>query len=100
MNDIIGKDASDVGPVAKIDDVTEVNRVLIEVNGTTIEVTKSVSVHEILTKTRNAGAIEGLIEEYIIERVEREGEIKLEETITVTEGERFFAVPTGKTEVA
>ena len=100
MNDIIGKDAREVGAAAKIDDITEVSRVLIEVNGATIEVTKSVSVHEILTKTKNAGAIEGVIEEYIIERLERKGEIKLQETITVAEGERFFAIPTRKAKVA
>ena len=37
---------------------------------------------------------------YVIERVEKEGEIGIEETVAVKEFEEFLAVPTGPTEVA
>lgn len=100
MNDIPGGDESGTGPVAGVDDAVEVGRVQIKVNGITIEVTESVRVREVLARAKDAGAIEGSVEEYIIERVEREGELGIEETVTVTELEEFLAVPTGKTDVA
>lgn len=100
MNDIPGGDASGTGPVAGVDDAAEVGRVQIKVNGITIEVTESVGVREVLARAKDADAIEGSVEEYIIERVEKEGELGIEETVTVTELEEFLAVPTGKTDVA
>ena len=100
MSDFPSEDASGAGPVAKVDDVSEIIRVRIAVNGAAIEVTGEVKVREVLIKASNAGAIEGEAEEYVIERVEKEGELGLETTITVTEGERFLAVPTGSTTVA
>ena len=100
MNDIPGGDEAGTGPVAGVDDVTEGVRVQIKVNGITIEVTEEVDVREVLNKAKDGGAIEGSGEEYIIERVEKEGEIKIGETVTVREHEEFLAVPTGKTEVA
>ena len=100
MNDIPGGDASGTGPVASVDDAAEVSRVQIKVNGITIEVTESVRIREVLARAKDAGAIEGTVEEYIIERVEKEGELGIEETVTVTELEEFLAVPTGKTDVA
>lgn len=100
MNDIPGGGNGGVGPVANAGGATELSRVQIKVNGVTIEVTSKVGIREVLTKARDAGAIEGLVEEYVIERVEEEGEIAPEEIITVKELEEFLAVPTGKTEVA
>ena len=100
MSDIPGGDEGSAGPVASVDDAAKVRRVRIKVNGITIEVTETVRVHEVLAKAKDTGAIEGSVEEYIIERVEKEGEIGLKETITVTEFEEFLAVPTGKTDVA
>ena len=100
MNDIPSGGNGSTGPVANAGGATELSRVKIKVNGVTIEITKEVEIREILIRARDAGAIEGSIEEYVIERVEREGEVALEETITVTEFEEFLAVPTGATEVA
>ena len=100
MTDIPGSNEGGAGPVARVDDATEVGRVKIKVNGITIEVTEKVEVREILTKARDAGAIEESVEVYVIEKVEKEGEMTIDETIEVTEFEEFLAVPTGKTEVA
>ena len=92
MSEIPGDDEGGVGPVT--------NRVNIKVNGLTIEVTKKVVVHEILTRAKEAGCIEGLVDEYVIERVSGEDELGLREIIVVEDREEFLAVPTGKTEVA
>ena len=100
MNDIPGGDEGGTRPVAGVDDVTEGVHVQIKVNGITIEVTEKVEVREVLDKAKNGGAIEGSVEEYIIERVEKEGEIKIGETVKVKEHEEFLAVPTGRTDVA
>lgn len=100
MSDIPGGDESGVGPVASVDDAAEASRVRIKVNGVTIEVTETVEVREVLAKAKGAGAIEGSVEVYVIERVETEGEMRVEEIITVTELEEFLAVPTGPTDVA
>ena len=100
MSDIPGGDESGAGPVASIDDAAEAGRVRIKVNGVTIEVTETVEVREVLAKAKGTGAIEGSVEEYILERVEKEGEMGIGETVTVTELEEFLAVPTGKTDVA
>ena len=101
FNDFLDQERryGDVGPT-NAGGATELSRVRIKVNGVTIEVTSKVGIREVLTKARDAGAIEGLVEEYVIERVEEEGEIAPEEIITVKELEEFLAVPTGKTEVA
>ena len=100
MSDIPGGGGIGAGPVAKVDDATKVRSVPIKVNGITIEVIETVSIREILTQARDTGAIEGSVEGYVIERVEKEGELGIEETIRVTEFEEFLAVPTGKTDVA
>ena len=100
MSNIPGGDGGGAGPVANVDAATEVSRVRIKVNGVTIEVTEKVVVREMLIKARDAGAIEGSVEEYVIERVEKEGEVKIDEVIEVTESDEFLAVPTGSTEVA
>ena len=89
-----------VGPVARVDEHQAVERVRIKVNGVEIEVAKEVKVREIIVKAKKADAIEGFVEEYVIERVKEGGEIGFEETITVIEQEEFMAVPVGKTEVA
>ena len=100
MSEIPGGDKGGVGPVTNVDETTEVTRVNVKVNGLTIEVTKEVIVHEMLSRAKEAGCIEGEVEEYVIERVSVEGELGLRETIVVEEHEEFLAVPTGKTEVA
>ena len=100
MSEIPGGTEGDVGPVTNVDDATEVTRVNIKVNGLTIEVTEKVIVHEMLTRAKEAGCIEGEVDEYVIERVSGEGELSLRETIVVEDQEEFLAVPTGKTEVA
>ena len=100
MSEIPGGDEGGTGPVTKVDEATEVTRVNIKVNGLTIEVTKEVIVHEMLSRAKDAGCIEGEVDEYVIERVSGEGELSLRETIEVKEHEEFLAVPTGKTEVA
>ena len=100
MSKIPGEDRSGTGSVARVDDPATVSRVPINVNGMTIEVTRHVEAREIVTKAIEAGAIEGSLDEYIVERVEEVGEIKLVERITVTEHEKFVAVPKGPTPVA
>ena len=100
MSEVPGSDEGDVGPVVNVDDGTKTSKVQIKVNGLTIEVTKEVIVHEILTKAKEAGCIEGSMDEYVIEKVLVEGELGREQTIVVEEHEEFLAVPTGKTEVA
>lgn len=100
MSDIPGGDARSEEPVTVVDDATEAKRVQIKVNGISVTVTETVEIREMLEAARNEGAIEGSVGAYVIERVEKEGEIGVEETITVKEFEEFLAVPTGPTEVA
>ena len=100
MNDIPDGDNGRVGPVTNTGGATELERVRIKVNGVTIEVTAKIGIREVLTKARDAGAIEGAVEDYVLERVEEEGELAIEETVTVKELDEFLAVPTGKTDVA
>ena len=100
MNEVPGNNEDNIGPVINVEDGTATSSVSIIVNGVTIEVTEEVKVHEVLVKAKEAGAIMGIIEEYVIERVEVEGEFQREEIITVKEQEKFIAVPTGRTEVA
>ena len=100
MIDIPESGEGGAGPMAN---VAEIKHVQVKVNGMVIDVAETVMVREILTQAKWVGAIEGLIEEYILERVEEEGELGelgTDETITVTELEEFLAVPTGRTEVA
>ena len=97
MNKGPGNGNGEVGPVAIVD---ESQNVTVSVNGVKIQVTRVVTVRELLKKAKAAGAIEGLVEEYVIERVSAEGEIGIEQTITVDDLEEFLAVPIGKTEVA
>lgn len=96
----LGNGAGDVGPIAHVDEAGEVERVRIKVNGVEIEVATKVKVLELIKGAKSAGAIQGLVEEYVIERVKREGEIGIDASITVAEREEFLAVPVGKTEVA
>ena len=97
MNDGPGNGDGDIGPVGIVD---ESQTVAISVNGVTIQVTRVVKVRNLIEQAKAAGAIEGLVEEYVLERVAVEGEIGIEQTITVNELEQFLAVPIGKTEVA
>lgn len=91
---------SNVGPVASTGEISESKLLWITVNGTRIQVTERVTVREIVTRASAAGAVSGLIEEYVIERVAKDGELRLDETITVIEFEEFMAVPVGVTPVA
>ena len=102
MVDTPGNGEGGAGAVADTGEVTEVRHVKIEVNGIVIDVTEEIEIREILIKAKDAGAIEGVIEEYVIERVDEdeEGELGIEKTITVRESEKFIAVPTGATDVA
>ena len=98
MSDIPGNDEAGARPVANVAEVVQ-----IKVNGMVIKVAETIMVREILTQAKWAGAIEGMIEEYILEKVEEEGELGvlgIDETIVVTERDEFLAVPTGRTEVA
>lgn len=99
MNEIPGDDEGK-GPVATVDEATAVSRVKIKVNGLTIEVTKEVEIRDVLSNAKDAGCIEGEVDEYVIERVSAEGEMGLQEIIVVEEHEEFLAVPITKTEVA
>ena len=89
-----------VGPVSEVGEAEAAMPVRIRVNGTALEVTKEVAVKVILTKAKDAGCIEGLVEEYVIERVSEEGQLTQETTIVVEEAEEFVAVPKGPTSVA
>lgn len=97
MSDILGGDDNDTRP-AQADEGQ--GRAHIKVNGMTIEVVEKVTIREVLAKAKGAGAIEGEVDEYVIERIDREGELGLEEVVVVTDQEEFLAVPTGKTDVA
>ena len=100
MSNILGEDQTGTEPVATAGNSAEVGHVPIKVNGMTIEVTRSVEAREILTKAIHAGAIEGSFDEYIVERIEKAGEIELDQRVTVTDHEEFVAVPKGSTPVA
>ena len=100
MNSIPGDDEGNVGAVTDVGEATEVEHVKIKVNGITIEVTEEIKIRDVLIKAKGAGAIEGVVEEYVLERVEKAGELGIEETVMVTESEEFVAVPTGRTDVA
>ena len=89
-----------VGPVASVREDVESTYVSITVNGARIQVTEHVTVREIVEKASDAGAISGFVEEYVIERIEEDGDLGLTETIVVRESEEFIAVPIGKTDVA
>lgn len=91
---------SKVGPAANTGEFSESKIVSITVNGTQIQVRERVTVREIVTEASAAGAISGLIEEYVIERVTEDGEHGLDQTITVIESEELMAVPVGSTPVA
>ena len=95
-----GNTNGEAGPIARVDDSQKIDRVQIKVNGITLDVPKTVTVREVLELAKDAGAIVGSVDQYVIERVTVEGEIGLEKTIAVTELEEFMAVPIGKTEVA
>ena len=99
MSEVPGNDGP-VGPVSEVGTVEAATLVKIGVNGKTLEVTKEVTVKVILAKAKDAGCIEGLVEEYVIERVSEAGQLSLETTIVVEEAEAFVAVPKGPTSVA
>ena len=100
MNKVPGNNENNSGPIALAEDGAQNTLVQIQVNGVIIEVTEKVKANELLIKAKDAGGISGKVEEYIVERVEVEGEIRREEIIIVKEQEEFLAVPQGKTEVA
>lgn len=89
-----------IGPIATVDETTKISSLQIKVNGIGITVTERIEIRELLIKAKGAGAIEGVIEEYVIERVSEEGQHGIEEIITVKVDEEFLAVPTGATTVA
>ncbi len=89
-----------VGPVSQVSEVEGSTLVSIRVNGTTLEVTKEVAVRVILAKAKEAGCIELVEEEYVIERVSEPGQLSQETTIVVEEAEEFVTVPKGPTPVA
>ena len=99
MSDILGsQEIAGLEPTA--DETTKVSRIPTKVNGIVINVAERIKVRELLIKAKGAGAIEGIIEEYVIERVSAEGQHGLEEIIAVKVEEEFLAVPTGSTNVA
>ena len=89
-----------VGPAAHTGEDVKMKIVSIKVNGAHIQVYERVTVREIVEKASDAGAISGVIDEYVIERIETVGEHGLDEDIEVLELEEFMAIPIGKTEVA
>ncbi len=95
-----GNTNGEAGPIASVDESQTIDRVQIKVNGITLDVLETVVVREVLELAKDAGAIAGSVDEYVIERVTVEGEVGPEATITVTHLEEFMAVPIGKTEVA
>ena len=99
MNDAPGNEGP-VRPVGEVGEAQAVTLVTIGVNGKTLEVTKEVAVKVILAKAKEAGCIEGQVEEYVIERVSEAGQLSRETTIVVEEAEAFVAVPEGATSVA
>ena len=100
MSEVPGNDGP-VGPVSEVSEVKGPTLVSIRVNGTSLEVTKEVTVEVILAKAKEAGCIEALAEEeYVIERVSEAGQLSQETTIVVEESEEFVAVPKGPTSVA
>ena len=99
MSEVPGNDGP-VGPVSEVGEVEGSTLVSIRVNGISLEVTKEVAVEVILAKAKDAGCIEGLIEEYVIERVSEAGQLSQATTIVVEEAEEFIAVPSGATSVA
>ena len=100
MSDIPGGDERSTGSVTVVGNAAMIGRVQIKVNGISVTVSETVKIREMLEIARNEGAIEGSVEAYVIERVEKEGEIGIEEIVAVKEFEEFLAVPTGPTEVA
>ena len=100
MNKVPGNTEDTIGAVTNVEASTEKSSVSIKVNWVTIEVTEEVKVRDVLKKAKDASAIMGSIDEYVIERVEVEGELQREEMIIVKEQEEFIAVPTGPTKVA
>ena len=99
MSAVPGNDGP-AGLVSQVSEVEGSTLVSIRVNGTTLEVVKEVAVKVILAKAKEAGCIEGLVEEYVIERVSEAGQLSQETTIVVEEAEEFIAVPSGGTAVA
>lgn len=87
-------------PVASVGEAAESKVVSITVNGARIQVTERVTVREIVEKANEADAISGIVEEYVIERIDTIGEHRLHETIEVRESDEFMAIPFGKTPLA
>ena len=94
------RDHSNASPAANVDDSSASKFVSITVNGAQIQVAERVKVREIVQKASKAGAISGLVDEYVIESVAKEGEHGLDAEITVVELEEFMAVPAAPTTVA
>lgn len=72
----------------------------IKVNGVEIEVAEEVRVQELIEMARDNGAIAGSVDEYVIERVTEDGELRGDEIIRISEREEFLAVPVEPTTVA
>lgn len=87
--------------VAPVDESRGVEPLRVKVNGVEIEVTEEVVVaRELVVKAKENGGIAGYVDEYVVERLNQEGEIGIDETIRITEHEEFLAVPVEATPVA
>lgn len=91
---------SEVRSVARGDESERARRVPVKVNGVEIEVAEEVRVQELIEMARDSGAIAGSVDEYVIERVTEDGELRGDETIRISEREEFLAVPVEATTVA
>jgi len=89
------------GSVAPVDESRGVESLRVKVNGVEIEVTEEVVVaRELVVKAKEKGGIAGYVDEYVVERLNQEGEIRIDETIRITEHEEFLAVPAEATPIA
>ena len=94
-------DSNKAGSVAPVDESRGVKPLRVKVNGVEIEVTEELVVaRELVVKAKEKGGIAGYVDEYVVERLNQEGEIRIDETIRITEHEEFLAVPVEATPTA
>lgn len=86
--------------VAPGDESRGLESIPVKVNGVEIEVLEEVRVQELIEMARAKGAIAGTVDEYVIERVTEDGELRGDEIIRISEREEFLAVPVEPTTVA
>ena len=80
-------------PSAPSGETRGVERIRVKVNGVEIEVTEEVVVRELVVKAKEKGGIAGFVDDYVVERLNQEGEIRIDETICLSEREEFLALP-------